>query len=65
MSDGLSYHQLHLHLWECMIAIQDLSTTQPALETVVIRGEHADFQLAAVHRQGKMLILDLGQKIND
>jgi len=62
---GLSYAGFHVHLLECGVAIHDASLKQPALEKVVIRGEHSDFQLAAVHREGNVLILDIGQKIHD
>ncbi len=32
---------------------------------VVIRGEDGDYGLAAVHTDGKLLVFDLGQKIED
>jgi len=65
MNNALSYHALHTHFFECGVLMLDASLGKPALEKVVIRGEHADFQLAAVHREGNVLILDLGQKIDD
>ena len=60
----LDYAALHRHFWDCSIGIVEMSTSQPALEKVVIRGEDGDYELAAIHREGNVLIFDLGQKVN-
>lgn len=61
---SLSYHQLHLHLWECGVGMVDLSMTEPLLQEIIIRGQHCDYRLAAIHRDGEMLIFDMGQPIH-
>jgi len=61
----LDYAALHRQFWDNGIGLLDLQLGKPALEQIVIRGEHADFYVAAIHRAGKVLIFDLGQKIND
>lgn len=62
-AQGLSYHQLHLHLWECGVGVVDLSMTEPLLQEIIIRGKDSDFYLASIHRDGDTLIFDIGQEM--
>ena len=61
----LDYAALHRQFWSEGIGLLDLQLGKPALEQIVIRGEHADFYLAAIHREGKVLVFDLGQPIEE
>jgi len=65
MSNALSYHALHTHFFECGVLMLDACFGKPALEKVVIRCEDGDYELAAIHREGKVLVFDLGQKVDE
>ena len=65
ITKGLDYHQFHLHLWECGIAIQDASMGKPGLEKVIIRTDTGDHELASIWRKGDTLYFDLGQAIKE
>jgi len=62
---GLSYHDLHVHLWECGVGIVEQSLSQPALERIVVRTETGDHWVCAVHREGHTLVFDLGLRVHD
>jgi len=59
----LDYAALHRQFWDNGIGLLDLQLGKPALEQIVIRTEAGDCYLAAIHREGKMLVFDLGQKV--
>jgi len=61
----LTYAELHRQFWQNGIGLLDLSMGKPAPEKVVIRCEDGDRELAAIHREGNVLVFDLGQKVDD
>ena len=61
----LDYAALHRQFWSEGIGLLDLQLGKPALEQIAIRTETGDCYLAAIHREGKVLVFDLGQKVDD
>jgi hypothetical protein len=59
----LTYHELHQQFWNNGIGLLDLCMSKPALEKVVIRVIDGDYELAAIHREGNVLVFDLGQPV--
>ena len=61
----LTYQDLHRQMWNCQIGIVDIGLLQPPLKKVVIRTATGDHYLCAVHREGELLVLDMGQQVEE
>lgn len=61
----LTLREFVTQLQNCRVPVLDYEPEETGIEQVIIRGEHGDFSLAACHREGTRLILDLGQPIKE
>ena len=61
--NGLTYHEWREHLLECGIEL--FHGRKPIPLAVVIRTARGDAYVAAVHREGDVLIFDLGLPVKD
>ena len=59
---SLTYAELERQLLDCHLGLVELSLV-PKLREVRIRTAEGDSYLAAIHREGDVLIFDLGQKV--
>ena len=59
----LTYHEIVNQLDECGIGFGWMQS--PTFKTIVIRTETGDHYLAAIHREGDVLVFDLGQKVEE
>jgi hypothetical protein len=60
----MTFAKFALHLFESKVAVVIMSLSE-TIEQVVIRGEHFDSEVAAIHRDGNTLILDMGHRLKD
>lgn len=60
----LSFARFACQFYECGVHIL-LSSVGPPLTHCVIRGTDGDHGLAAVHREGEVLVFDLGHKLTE
>lgn len=65
LTNYLTYHDLHRQFWDNGIGLLDLCMSKEPLKKVAIRTEAGDYELAAIHREGEVLIFDLGHKVEE
>ena len=63
MMSGVSWNDLVRHLAECGIEL--LIPTERIRQVVIRTGAGLDHGLAAVHREGEVLVLDLGRPMTE
>ena len=61
----LTYPQLERQFLDCHLGLVELSLLVPKLREVRIRTAEGDFYLAACWRNGDILYLDMGQKVEE
>jgi hypothetical protein len=61
---GLSFAELERQLWDYGINLVLTGGSGKRLKGIVIRTETGDHAVAALHREGEVLVLDLGHPID-